>query len=65
MIGQDRDTLERAIADVVAERSHKVSLSNTRGRYVSLSLKLIVLDEVERRQIFDGLRSHPGVSFVL
>jgi len=67
VIGQDRDKLEQAIADVVAERGHKVSLSNTssKGRYISLSLQLVVLNESERRQIFDGLRSRPGVRFVL
>ena len=67
VIGVDRSALERAIADVVEERSHKVSLSNTSsgGRYVSLTLELIVLSEAERRAIFESLRDHPVVSFVL
>ena len=67
VIGVDRSLLEHAIAEVVQERSHQVALSNlsAKGRYVSLSLKLIVLNEEERLRIFEGLRDHPGVKIVL
>ena len=67
MIGPDRGELERAIADVVEDRSHKVSLTHTssQGSYVSLALQLIVLNEAERKKIFEGLREHRGVRMVL
>jgi putative lipoic acid-binding regulatory protein len=67
VIGLDREQLERAIAEIVEDRSHKVSLSNvsSKGRYCSLSLKLIVLNESERKQIFAALRDHPVVTLVL
>jgi len=59
--------LRAAVADVVGERSHKLPTSNvsSRGRYVSLTLELIVLNETERLRIFDALRSHPAVTMVL
>ena len=67
VIGLDRETLERVIAEVVGDRSRKVSLSNvsSKGRYTSLRLKLIVLNETERKKIFDDLRRHPAVKLVL
>jgi len=67
VIGLDRDQLEKAITEVVEDRSHNVSLSNvsSQGRYVSVTLKLIVLNEAERNDIFKSLRDHSLVSFVL
>jgi putative lipoic acid-binding regulatory protein len=67
VIGLDREQLETAIAEVVEERSRKVSLSNvsSAGRYCSLRLELIVLDEDERKKIYDLLRDHPVVKYVL
>jgi len=67
VIGEDREQLEGAIADVVEERSHSVSLSNvsSKGRYFSLTLELIVLNEGERRMIFEKLRAHAAVRYVL
>jgi putative lipoic acid-binding regulatory protein len=67
VIGPNREQLETAIAEVVEERSHKVSLSNvsSAGRYCSLKLALIVLDEDDRKKISDLLRDHPAVRYVL
>ena len=67
VIGPDRKQLEAAIAEVVEDRSHKVSLSNvsSTGRYCSLTLELVVLNEGERRKIYDLLRDHAAVKYVL
>ena len=67
VIGMDRAQLEQAIKDVVEDRSHTVSLSNvsSKGRYVSLVLQLIVLNEGERLRLFKALRDHPAVTMVL
>jgi putative lipoic acid-binding regulatory protein len=67
VIGEDRRQLEGAIAGVVEDRSHKVSLSNvsSKGRYCSLVLELIVLNEAERQMIFERLRAHRAVMYVL
>lgn len=67
VIGPDRGALDTAIAEVVEERSHKVSLSNlsATGKYVSLRLELIVLDEKERLHIFGQLKSHDAVMLVI
>jgi putative lipoic acid-binding regulatory protein len=67
VIGPNRGELERAIAEVVEDRSHKISLSrrSSQGRYVSLTLELVVLNEAERKSIFEGLRAHDGVSVIL
>lgn len=67
VIGPDREQLEKAIAEIVEDRSHHVSLSNlsSKGRYVSLTLKLIVVNEAERKDIFESLRNHPVITLVL
>ena len=67
VIGVDRSVLETAIRAVVEDRSHSIALSNTstRGKYVSLALRLIVLNEAERLHLFEALRKQPVVTFVL
>ena len=67
VIGPDREGLEAAIAEVVEERSHTVSPSNvsSKGRYCSLTLDLIVVNEDEREMIFGRLRDHAAVKYVL
>jgi putative lipoic acid-binding regulatory protein len=67
VIGSGREKLEAAIAEVVEERSHKVSLSNvsSKGRYCSLTLELIVQSDDERKMIFNRLRDNPVVKYVL
>jgi putative lipoic acid-binding regulatory protein len=67
VIGVDRHSLEGAVTEVVEDRSHKLSLSNVSsgGRYVSLRLTLIVLNEAERLHIFESLRKHAVVKMVL
>ena len=67
VIGLDREQLEGAIAEVVDNRSHTISLSkvSSKGRYVSLTLELIVLNEAERHLIFESLSRQPAVTVVL
>jgi putative lipoic acid-binding regulatory protein len=67
VIGVDRSSLEGAVTEVIEDRSHKLTLSNvsSTGRYVSLTLTLIVLNEAERLHIFESLRNHAVVSMVL
>jgi putative lipoic acid-binding regulatory protein len=67
VIGTDRPSIEAAIAEVIEARSHKISLSNmsSRGKYVSLTLELIVLNEGERLELFEALKVQPAIAFVL
>jgi putative lipoic acid-binding regulatory protein len=67
VIGPDRNQLEEAITKVVEDRSHTVSLSNLSktGKYCSLTLKMIVLNDEERRTIYEALRAEPVVTLVL
>jgi putative lipoic acid-binding regulatory protein len=67
VIGKDRSELERAVADVVGKRTHKLSLSkiSSKGRYMSMTLELMVVTESERLRIFESLRKHPAVKLVL
>ena len=67
VIGTDRPSMEAAVTNVLDGRSHKLSLSNmsSKGKYVSLLLELIVLNEAERLDLFDKLKSQPAIAFVL
>lgn len=67
VIGIDRTLLEVAVSSVIGERSHQIKLSNVSksGRYTSLRLELIVLNEAERLDIFHQLNQHPAITFVL
>lgn len=67
VIGESRSDMEDAIAQAVLDRSHRLSVSNVSsgGRYISLTLELIVLNEKERLEIFEAIRRHNAVQIVL
>ena len=67
VIGEDEDSLRQAVEQVLAGAEHVLTLSNrsAKGRYLSLQLTVTVRDEVERLDLFEALRQHPAVRFVL
>lgn len=67
LIGSEKEALEKAIHDVIIEREHDLSHSNTSktGKYVSLNLKLLVHNEDDRQFIFEALKAHQNIKMVL
>lgn len=67
IVGEERKKLERAIREVIIERTHTLAHSNTSrtGKYVSLNLDLLVHNEDDRQFIFEALKAHPDVKMVL
>ncbi|MEO0651550.1 MAG: DUF493 domain-containing protein [Planctomycetota bacterium] len=67
VIGSDEDALRAAVRHVVGSLNHELSRSNTSatGKYLSLHLRLVVHDKLQRHTIFHALRDHPDVRAVL
>ena len=67
VIASEREALEQAIRDVIAEREHKITHSNKSksGKYTSLNLDLLVHNEDDRTFIFDALKRHQDIKMVL
>ncbi len=67
VIGSDVERLRSAIAEVLQERSHTLTPSNSSltGKYHCLDLELIVTSEECRLEIYENLRRHPAIKIVL
>jgi putative lipoic acid-binding regulatory protein len=67
VVGEEREKLETAIREVVLEREHSVSHSNTSrsGKYISLNLELLVHNEEDRQFIYEALKAHQNIRMVL
>jgi len=67
VVGEEREKLEHAIREVIAEREHALSHSNTSrsGKYISLNLDLLVHNEDDRTFIYEALKAHQHIKMVL
>jgi len=67
VIGEDESRLRAAIATIVGNREHGIDFSHasTQGKYVSLTLEVVVHDEDERNTIFGELGKHVDVKVVM
>ena len=67
VIASEEETLKQAISDVIKEREHKISPSNSSktGKYISMNLDLLVHNEDDRTFIFDALKKHQDIKMVL
>ena len=67
IIGEDEQGLRAAVAEVVGDRDHAVAFSHnsTTGRYLSLTLEVVVSDEDERNGLFAALGAHEDVKVIL
>jgi uncharacterized protein len=67
VVGEEREKLENAIHEVILEREHALSHSNTSrtGKYISLNLELLVHNEDDRQFIYEALKAHQHIRMVL
>ena len=67
LIGEDERSIRQAVIDVVGELDHELRPGNqsTTGRYLSLTLELVVSSREQRRAIFEGLAEHPAIRVVI
>ena len=67
VIANEKETLQNAVKDVISEREHKLTDSNTSktGKYVSMNLDLLVHNEDDRKFIYDALKKHQDIKMVL
>jgi len=67
MRGAVRVCLARTLNRAPGEREFELGMSRTStgGKYVSLNLNLMVMDEAERNEIFASLAGHPEIRIVI
>lgn len=67
VIASEEEALKQAIRDVINEREHKITPSNSSktGKYISMNLDLLVHNEDDRTFIFDALKKHQDIKMVL
>lgn len=67
VIGEDREAMIGAIKKSVGNDAHVVTDSNvsSSGRYLSLNMETVVLDEEHRLRIHRTLADHQAVKVVL
>jgi putative lipoic acid-binding regulatory protein len=66
IIGEDEARMRAAVVEVVGVVDYTLELSNqsSGGRYRSLELELVVVDEAHRLAVFDALKNHADIRFV-
>lgn len=67
VIASEKAALEKAVHDVIDEREHNLTPSNSSktGKYTSMNLDLLVHNEDDRTFIFDALKKHQDIKMVL
>jgi putative lipoic acid-binding regulatory protein len=67
VIASEQKALQNAIKDVIDEREHKLTESNTSksGKFISMNLDMLVHNEDDRQFIYDALKKHQDIKMVL
>jgi len=67
IIGREEMRLREAVAEAVGPREHALrsARQSRTGRYCSVHLEMMVASEGERLRVFDVLKTHEAVAFVL
>ena len=67
IIGEDRTAMYQAVASSVEPSIYTLTEANvsSSGRYLSLSLELIVQNDAERLRFYQLLAEHPAIRMVL
>lgn len=67
IIGTDQREMESVVAEIIRDRSYKISLSrrSETGRYVSLNVELIVESESHRIDLYKAFKAHQAIKLVL
>ncbi|SFV59335.1 Proposed lipoate regulatory protein YbeD [hydrothermal vent metagenome] len=67
VIGSEKEALQKAVKDVVDERTHTLVDSNKSktGKFVSMNLDMLVHNDDDRQFIYDALKKHQDIKMVL
>jgi putative lipoic acid-binding regulatory protein len=67
IIGKSKEALEKIAAKLINDRDYDIKLSqkSKSGKYISLEVKIEVLDESDRNKIFSDFSNHPEIKMVL
>jgi len=67
LIAGEKEALEKAIHDVIVGREHNLTHSKNSkgGKYISMSLDLLVHNEDDRNFIYEALKAHQNIKMVL
>ncbi len=67
LVGEEKERMIEAVCEVILEKEHTLSHSNQSrsGRYTSLNLDLLVMNEEERTFIYEALKAHQHIKMVL
>lgn len=67
LIAGEKEALEQAIHDVISKREHNLTHSKNSkgGKYISMSLDLLVHNEDDRNFIYEALKAHQNIKMVL
>ena len=67
VIGTTEEPMRNSIASILGDKNYSISRSNVSkgGKYLSLSLTLVVDSEVERIEIYESLKANGEIKMVL
>jgi len=67
LIALSKEQIQKAIHEVILEREHDLVHSNfsKTGKYVSMSLDLLIHNEDDRNFIFEALKKHQHIKMIL
>jgi len=67
IIGFEKKAIQKAIKEIILEKEHTLKHSNKSktGKYISMNLDMIVMNEDERNFVFHALKSHTDIKMVL
>ena len=67
VIGTDEEVLRKAVDSVLTNFEYSLKFSNksSQGKFISLTISIIVQDENERNSIFNNLKNHTTIKMVI
>lgn len=67
VIGSDEGQMRSAVSEIVGERHYTLNLSRSsiNGKYHSLNLQMNMESDESRVEIYEALRKHQAIQFVL
>ncbi|MBP7764488.1 MAG: DUF493 domain-containing protein [Deltaproteobacteria bacterium] len=67
IIGTDEKEMKSAVADIIRDRSYRISVSrrSEKAKYIALNLELTVESEAHRRILYEELKAHPAIAVIL
>jgi putative lipoic acid-binding regulatory protein len=67
IIGPDEDEMQRAVAEIIRDRTYKISHSRSSetAKYHCLNVELSVESDSHRTALYEALKTHRAVKIVL